>query len=130
MGINIEKINRKFRNLGFIIINKRILFLLLFVLLVAASFPGMKGLKANYSNDSWFLDNDPLIKVENRLKDIFGNNTNCAALIEVDEIFEIEILEKIRELGNEVENNVPYADDVISIADLEFIDGTEMGNEM
>ena len=130
MGINIEKINSKFRDLGFIIINKRIIFLLLFALMVAVSFPGMKGLEANYSNDSWFLDNDPLIKVENRLKDIFGNNTNCAALIEVDEIFEKTILEKIRELGNEVKENVPYADDVISIADLEFIDGNEWGMDV
>ena len=130
MGINIEKINSRFRSLGLLIINRRIFFLLLFVLLVAASFPGIKGLKANYSNDSWFLDDDPLIKVENILKDIFGNNTNCAALIEVDEIFEKEILEKIRDLGNEVEENVPYADDVISIADLEFIEGTEWGMDI
>ena len=130
MGINIEKINRRFRSLGLLIINRRIFFLLLFVLLVAASFPGIKGLKANYSNDSWFLDDDPLIKVENVLKDIFGNNTNCAVLMEVDEIFEKEILEKIRDLGNEVEENVPYADDVISIADLEFIEGTEWGMDI
>ncbi len=130
MGINIERINMKFRSLGLLVIKKRILFLLTFILLVAVSFPGMKGLKANYSNDSWFLDNDPLIEVENRLKDIFGNNTNCAALIEVDEIFEKDILEKIRELGIEVEENVPYADDVISIADLEFIEGTDWGMEV
>ena len=30
----------------------------------------MKGLKANYSNDSWFLDNDPLIKVDRPSADI------------------------------------------------------------
>ena len=130
MGINIERINNTFRNLGTVIVKNRFLFLFLFAFLVALSFPGMKGLKANYSNDSWFLDNDPLITVENRLKDIFGNNTNCAALIEVDEIFNKEVLEKIRELGEEVEENVPYADDIISIADLEYIDGTEWGMDI
>ncbi len=127
MGIQIEKINEKFRLLGEQVVERRWLFLGVFALLVVFSFVGMSGLKANYSNDSWFLDNDPLIVVEDKLKEVFGNNTNCAVLIEGEDIFKKNTLEKIRELGIELESKVPYADDIISVADLEFLDGVEGG---
>ena len=126
MAVNINKINSKFGKAGEIIIKFRNPGIILFILLAVFSWSNLKNLKPSYSNDSWYMEDDPLIKLEERFDSIFGNNSVCAVLAESDDIFTKQNLENIRELGNEIKEKVPFADEVISVSDMEFIEG---GNE-
>jgi predicted RND superfamily exporter protein len=94
------------------------------------SFIGVKKTKTDVSEDNWFLEHDPMLQLQNEFEDIFGNNDMGAVLIEADDVFQPEILSKIRELSDELEQNVPYADEVTSLTHLEFTLGTENGIEI
>ena len=125
MAININKINSKFEKAGKSVIKFRNLNILLFIILAVFSWSNLKNLKPSYSNDSWYMDDDPVIRLEERFDSIFGNNSVCAVLAESEDIFTKQNLENIRELGFEIKEKVPFADEVISVSDMEFIEGED-----
>ncbi|QTL98847.1 MMPL family transporter [Iocasia frigidifontis] len=125
--MNLEKINTKFRALGKKIIKYRYLILIMFVLLLGFAFNGLKGIESDSSNDAWYFDDDPVIVLENRFERMFGNTDIFAVHVQLDDVFKKENLEKIRELTEELEDKVPLVDDIISITDFEYINGTDWG---
>ncbi len=128
--LHIEKINARFHKTAEIILRLRWLNLVLFVLLVAISIVGTKQIKTYVDPDNWFLEDDAMVATRERFKEIFGNDDFCAVLVEADNVFTPEILSKIRELGAELVEKVPFSDDVISLTDFEFTFGTEEGMEI
>ncbi|WP_321390012.1 MMPL family transporter [uncultured Desulfuromusa sp.] len=128
--LNIEKINLRFRNAAEIILRFRWLNILLFILLFSVSVMGVKQVKTDVDQDSWFLEDDAMLAAKDRFEEIFGNDDFCAVLVEADNVFTPEILSKIRQLGAELVEKVPFADDVISLTDFEFTFGTEEGMEI
>ncbi len=130
MGLNLHKINQRFAKIGERIVKMRWLNIALFLLVMIVSFAGLKKIKTDTSNDSWFLENDPALIAQEEFEDIFGNTDFAAVLVETDDIFQPEILSKIRELSNEMEHYIPLADEVLSITHFEFSLGTEYGMEI
>ena len=128
--LNLQNINKWFRNAGQVIVKLRWLNFILFIVILAIAFVGMKRIQFDVSNDNWFLEHDPMKIAEDEFKEIFGNNDYAAILVEVDNVFTPEVLAKIRELGKELERNVPFADEVLSLTDFEFTRGTEYGMEI
>jgi len=128
--LNIEKINARFRKAAEVILRFRWLNIILFILLLAASIAGLKRIQTDVDQDNWFLEDDAMLAAKERFESIFGNDDFCAVLVEVDNVFTPEILSKIRELGAELVENVPFADDVVSLTDFEFTLGTEEGMEI
>ncbi len=125
--LNIEKINAWFRSAGETVLRFRWANLVVFVLVLAAAVAGLGRLEADIDQDNWFLEDDALLAAKERFEDIFGNDDFCAVLVEADNVFAAPVLAKIRELGRELEDKVPYADDVISLTDFEFTYGTDEG---
>lgn len=130
MGLNLIKINQHFAKIGEWIVKFRWLNIFLFILVMLISFLGLEKIKTDTSNDNWFLENDPTLIAQEEFEDIFGNSDYAAVLVEVDDIFQPEILSKIRDLSNEMERYVPLADEVLSLTHLEFSLGTEDGMEI
>ena len=91
---------------------------------------GLKGLRSEEDMDNWFLEDDALLEVKDRFEVIFGNNDYCAVLVEADNVFAPSVLDKIREMGKELLEEVPYSDDIVSLTDFEFTYGTEEGMEI
>ena len=130
MGLDLHKINQRFAKIGERIVKMRWLNIALFLLVMVVCFAGLKKIKTDTSNDSWFLENDPALIAQEEFEDIFGNTDYAAVLVETDDIFQPEILSKIRELSNEMEHYIPLADEVLSLTHFEFSLGTEYGMEI
>jgi predicted RND superfamily exporter protein len=128
--INIEKMNLFFRKVGEAILRFRWAAIILFLLVFIFAIGGLGKLETSTDTDDWFLEDDALLKVKDRFEEIFGNNDFCAVLVETDNVFTPEILGKIRELGRELVQEVPFADEVISLTDFEFTYGTDIGMEI
>ncbi|PID73684.1 MAG: hypothetical protein CSB33_02780 [Desulfobacterales bacterium] len=128
--LNIEKINTRFRNTAEIILRFRWLNIGISLLLLVISVVGLTKVQTDVDAENWFLEDDALLAARDRFEKIFGNDDFCAVLIDVDDVFTPEILSRIKELGRELLEKVPYADDVISLTDIEFILGTEEGLEI
>ncbi len=128
--LKIEKINGRFRQAAEIILRFRWFNIVLFALLVAVSIAGVKQIKTDVDQDNWFLEDDAMLAAKDRFEEIFGNNDFCAVLVETDNVFTPEVLSAIRELGAELVEKVPFADDVVSLTDFEFTFGTEEGLEI
>lgn len=57
----------------------------------------------------------------------FGNNDNINVLIEADDVFDSRILTMIQDLGNELLEQVPYANEITSLTNMEISVGTPQG---
>ncbi len=125
--LNIVRINSLFHTFGSRIIRFRWLVFAVFLALTVFSALGLPHLKADVDQDNWFMEDDALLKAKERMENIFGNEDFCAVLVTADDVFDPECLRLLRELGNELLERVPYADDVQSLADLEFTEGVEDG---
>ncbi|PIE74645.1 MAG: hypothetical protein CSA18_04120 [Deltaproteobacteria bacterium] len=125
--LDIQKMNDRFYAVGETILRFRWLNIAVFFILIGAAVFGLNQIRTETDVESWFLEDDQLLKVKEEFEDIFGNDEFCGVLIEADNVFSHEILNGIRELGMELKQKVPYADDVISLADLEYISGTAGG---
>jgi len=127
MGLDLIKINQKFKKMGAGIIRIRWPILLGFMGLLVFSILGLKGLVFDSSNDAWYFDDDPVIMTENKFENIFGSSDIVAVHIEVNDVITQENLELIRDMSKLLEQAVPYTDDVVSITNLEYIEGTDFG---
>ena len=112
------------------IIRFRYVNILIFMVVLGIAFSGLGKIKTDAGWDKWLLEKSPLKIAEDEFKDIFGNNDYVAVMVEVDDLFKPDILARIRELGKELEKNVPFADDILSITDCEFTLGNESGLEI
>jgi len=128
--LNIERINTCFKGIGESILRFRWVNLILYAIIFITAVVGLGRLETELDMDKWFLEDDAMLAVKDRFEEIFGNDDFCAVLVEVDNAFTPEVLTKIRELGQELQQKVPYADDLVSLTDFEFTYGTEEGMEI
>ena len=125
--LNLSRIHQLFHRLGEQIVRFRWLNILVVLAVIGFGASGMNKIQFDTSWDNWFLENDPMKIADTEFKSIFGNNEFVAVLVEVDNVFSPEVLTAIRALGAELKRNVPFADDLLSITDCEFTEGTEIG---
>ncbi len=123
----VEKYRLWFKNQVKNIIRFRWLIILFTFAITAVCFVGMKNIVTDDSFDSWMVEGDSLLVDKENFQKIFGNSEYIIVLVEKDKIFTKEVLEKIRELSNELETQVPLVDRVTSITNLDFIKGNETG---
>ncbi|MDO5537857.1 MAG: hypothetical protein Q4F72_10065, partial [Desulfovibrionaceae bacterium] len=125
--LDIEKINSRFRKAGERIVGHRLAILVAFVLILAFSAASLPHLKSDTNQESYFLENDDLLVAKKYFESIFGNDDFCAVLVETDDVFRPRTLELIRGLSRALKAEVPYADDVVSLTEMEFTEGTAEG---
>ncbi|MCP4147505.1 MAG: MMPL family transporter, partial [bacterium] len=118
-----DRINEWFRNFSLTVVKFRWLIILLFITINVVGFMGMSKLKVESSTEDWFVKGNIVKKATRQFREIFGNDEYAALLIESDDVFQPETLTILRELGKDLEKDVPFADKVVSLADFEFIRG-------
>ncbi|MCK4407015.1 MAG: hypothetical protein KAV44_05015, partial [Bacteroidales bacterium] len=128
--MKITKINLWFKKKASSIIKYRWLVIAVFLVAVVTGFFGLKKMVVEYSNESYFLPDDPMIVMTDEFKEIFGNDYYVGVLVESDSLFTKENLELLRELSNELLDSVSFADKLTSLTDVEFTIGTEYGMEI
>ncbi len=82
------------------------------------------------SREHWFDDKEAIEIATTKFEEQFGNNDNIGILVQADDVFHPEVLQAILDLGNELLDNVPYADEITSLTDMEISVGTEEGIEV
>lgn len=125
--LNIEAINERFVGLSRVILKGRKIVLAIMALVLVVSFAGLKQLRSDTDDSHYFNEGDALLVAKDYMASIFGNDNFCAVLLQTDNVFTPEALAAIREMGRELEEQVPYADDVVSVTDMEFTQSTEDG---
>ncbi len=125
--LDIEKINGRFHRLGTGIVRFRTINLVVVGILLLVAIFGLPLVKSDTNQESYFLENDELLIAKRHFESIFGNDDFCAVLVESQDVFTPEALRLIRQMGQELKHEVPYADDVVSLTDMEFTSATEEG---
>lgn len=127
MTMQLEHINRRFRQLGELTVRLRWAVIVSFVITSGIALWGMTLITFDTSNDNWFFEGDALKIATDEFNEIFGNSAYPAILVEAEDVFAPNILRMIRELGEEMLDRVPFADEVYSLTEAELITGTEEG---
>jgi predicted RND superfamily exporter protein len=125
--MQLEHINRRFRQLGELTVRLRWAVIVSFVITSGIALWGMTLITFDTSNDNWFFEGDALKIATDEFNEIFGNSAYPAILVEAEDVFAPNILRMIRELGEEMLDRVPFADEVYSLTEAELITGTEEG---
>ena len=96
---------------------------------------GLGDLKVDSSNESLFQEDDPVLQSYQNFQSQFGRNDIVVAAISSKEIFTSGFISKLENFHSELEQSVPWLDDVTSIVNADWIEGgpnnslnvTEMG---
>ncbi|MBK8806387.1 MAG: MMPL family transporter [Bacteroidales bacterium] len=117
----IVRINNWFEHFGEFVVKRRIVIILLtFALIISASF-GLKHLKIGLDLDKYFTEGDPILVNKQLFTKTFGNNDFVGVLVDADSVFDRNILKVIRELSHELRDSVPFAKEVISLTDINYV---------
>ncbi len=130
MSGKLNKINKWFASLTPYIIRTRWLIVAGVTVITAALAVGVGKLQFENSNDSMLLENDPLRLAKHDFEEIFGNDEFVVVLLESDGVFDPDALAVNRALGKAMLREIPLADDVFSLTDVEFTWGREDGIEI
>ena len=79
---------------------------------VGAALPGMQ---VDNSVEAFLHEDDPNLIHYNDFRDRFGRDDVTVIAIRPPEIFDLAFLEKLRAMQEDLENEVPYLDDVTSL---------------
>lgn len=88
------------------------------ILLTVLSVPGVFQLDITVDIADFFLEDDPVIRNQEKFRQQFGNNDFIGVLVESKDIFSRETLELIKLVGERLREEVPLADELISLTEL------------
>ncbi len=89
--------------------------LLLWVLVLVLLFGQLSKMKVDPSSDGIFDPNDPVRVAYDSFREIFGRDEMIMLAIDGSEIFEMDFLKKLQKLHVDLEENVPFVEEVTSL---------------
>ena len=128
--MKVTKINDWFEKFGRFEVKHRWGFIIGLIIVTVVCSLGLPRLKLDNGEEDWFDDWETTKLNQDHFEDIFGSTDSLLAHIKADNVFDPEVLQMIDELGDELLNNVPYADSVTSLMELSIPIGTEDGFEV
>jgi predicted RND superfamily exporter protein len=128
--MKIQQINQIFKKIGESQVRYRWPVLIIALLLTVFGFSGLRYTQSVSNQEHWFEETEDVQIAQDRFEEQFGNNEFVGLLIQADDVFHPEVLTMIRDIGEELMEKVPYADDVSSLMKFETTVGTEEGIEV
>ena len=128
--MSVEKFNLFFRRFGLFQITHRALFLIILSVITAIGFFGLTKFEGDTSEEGWFDDSEEVKQNQDYFESIFGSDDSIMILVQSQDVFEPEVLEAIQRLGDRLETEVPYANELTSLMNLSVSRGTEDGFEV
>ncbi|RLA79274.1 MAG: Fis family transcriptional regulator [Epsilonproteobacteria bacterium] len=119
-----NKVEHKFEHISDFIFDNRIKVIFVVFAIVIAMASQMKYLTVDTSTEGFLHKNDPLRIEYNDFRDQFGRDEKVLIAIQSDNIFTIKFLTKLNKLHKELENNLPYIEDVNSLINARNTRGT------
>ena len=89
--------------------------ILIVLALLAAPLAHVPEIKMDTSTEGFMHPEDPVLITYNKFRAQFGRDERIVLAIKSDNIFTVDFLNKLKELHEEIEEKVPYLDDVTSL---------------
>lgn len=124
-----SKLERFYESFASMVIEKKWLFIIIIVLLIAFMVMQIPKMKVDFANEAFFKKDDPEILKYNRMKETFGNDEFVYIIFEVNDFFTPETVQKISNFQEEIKN-IKYKDqyvidEVESLVNAKYIEGKE-----
>ena len=128
--MKVTRINNWFEKFGRFEVKHRWAFLICLIVISVFGSLGLSRLTLDNGEEDWFDDWETTKKNQDHFEDIFGSTDSLLAHIKADDVFDPEVLKMIDELGDDLLQNVPYAQSITSLMELSLPIGTEEGFEV
>lgn len=109
-----------FAKVGKNIISNRWKYLSLIVVVVVIAGFGLPKIKLDTSIENWFPKKSKEFISKQNFEQYFGNDDIIGIHLKTKDVFDPEIVEMLKDLSNDLETEVPFAEDVTSITNLEY----------
>ena len=113
--MQVSRVNKVFARLGRFQIKFRWLILLVTILVTFIASLGLPQLQMTSSEEEWFDDWDKVKIDQAHFNDVFGSDDGYMVMVRANDVFAPEVLSAIDRLSKRLENEVPYADRVVSL---------------
>ncbi|MEM1246270.1 MAG: MMPL family transporter [Acidobacteriota bacterium] len=84
-------------------------------------------LQIDNSNEAFFMTGDPTKEYLDQFHETFGSDDFAFILVETDDVFEPSTLQRLGELADRLENEVPHLLDLTWVGNVEWIEGVPGG---
>jgi uncharacterized protein len=91
---------------------KIFIFMLLVIVLLASRIP---GITIDTSTEGFLHKNDSILLDYEAFRDQFGRDEMAIVAIEPEKVFDLKFLEKLKALHQDLNDNLPYLDDITSL---------------
>jgi len=118
------KIEKKFENLADFIFENSKKTLVVVLLIAVALGSNLPNLKMDVSTEGFLHETDELRLKYNEFRDQFGRDEKILIAIQTQDIFNPDFLKKLSALHQELENNLPYIEEVNSLINTRNTHGT------
>ncbi len=112
-------------NMGGIIHDNPFKVMLVVLVLLAAPLAHIPQIKMDTSTEGFMHPEDPVLLEYNKFRDQFGRDERIVLAIKSDEIFTVGFLVTLRNLHEELEEKVPYIDEITSLYNVRNTRGEE-----
>ncbi|MEE3121911.1 MAG: MMPL family transporter, partial [SAR324 cluster bacterium] len=102
---------------------KRVILMMLLIVIFFASH--LPSIQFDTSTESFFEKDDPTLLEYDAFREQFGRDEIVLALIHPKDVFNITFLEKLKAFHEELEESVPYLDEVRSLVNVTSMRGEE-----
>lgn len=113
-----EQQNNLFKTAGLMCYTHRFKTLAICLLLTLLAFQSFPRLRMDVSIEGFLKPDDPVLAAYNRFRADFDNDELIVVGIEGDRVFDPAFLEKLNRLHHELEENVPYVDEITSLINV------------
>ena len=118
-----QKADEFMGNLALAIIRRKWLVLAGVMLLLVGAASRLPNLQFDTSLEAFFHDEDPVLIEYNNFKDDFGSDKAVLLTIKTPGVFEKDTIRKLVSLHEKLEKELPYLDEVISLANITYVEG-------
>ncbi len=109
------RIERGFEQFAHIIYRNRIKTVIVMLILIAAVVSQIPKITLDTSMEGFLHEDDPALLAYNRFRDQFGRDEVVILTIKPPRIFDRKFFQKLQALHEDLEENVPYIDDITSM---------------
>ena len=110
-----NKLENIMGKLGGFIHDNPIKVLVVVLALLAFPFAHVPQIKMDTSTEGFMHDDDPVLLAYNEFRAQFGRDERIVLALKSDKIFTVDFLNKLKDLHEEIEEKVPYIEDVTSL---------------
>jgi predicted RND superfamily exporter protein len=110
-----SRIESRFESFAHVLFDHRykmLVVMLFFVFLLAAQIP---GIRMDTSTEGFLHETDPILIEYEEFRDQFGRDEMAIVAVRSENIFDIKFLEKLKNLHEDLRDNLPYLDDITSL---------------